>query len=1138
VGVETRAKYEWGALCLAFACLALPTKGSAQIAASAPTCRVAGAIRANGLALPGVAVVAVAPDGAEVAASSTDMDGSYVLTLPGPGAYSVKASLSGFADSVQEVVATAEDCARPLDIALTLKSRVPSPVPTAPAPERASSHPGPRAPPTRAAPANRFQDVNVVAGGPEEEGDGAATAAESATLAPLPPGFSADAPTDSVTTTGSAVEVADTSFFRDRMDALDAVGGDMDALARRLTTGGGDGGFGGGMGGGFGRGFGGGFMGGGGEMRGRGDRLQASIFHTIGGAALDARPYTLNGRATEKADYVQHRFGATVSGPVKIPGVYDSAGRTSFTLGYSGGRSRSPYDAYSTVPTAAERAGDLSARGRIIYDPRTGQPFPTAAIPESRIDPAARALLAYVPMPNQPGDTQNFHYVTAIDNRNDEVSLRLNHRFGEARRRPGGGAGGGDNRPPAGGTTTVGRRTGPRTGGRGAGGGRGGDRVVGRRPPTLSVSLTYRRSSNDDSTSFPTVGGRSSGSSWSVPVSLSFGVGRYFHQTRVTYNRDRRDGRNLYAFTRDVAGEAGIGGVADDPFDWGVPNLSFTTFADLRDRTPSSRVDRRLQLSHSVNRTWRRHTLRGGLDYRGQGLDSQTDTNARGSFVFTGLYTAASGDGRATPGTGLDFADFLLGLPQQASVQYGPGRIRFRSHTWSAYVQDDWRLRGNLTLNLGLRYEYVSPFEEASDHLVNLDVAPGFTAAAPVQAGEIGPFSGRFPESLVQGDHDNVAPRLGIAWKPHRRWSLRAGYGINYNLGAYASIAQRLAAQPPFAVSNTSLGTTTAPLTFTSPFLVVSDATTTNSYGIDKHYQIGAVQVWNVDVQRELGGSWNTAVSYTGTGGWDLDIQRAPNRGPQGLRIPDVQPFLWQSSEGRSITHAISLRVRRRMARGFGIGASYTFAKSLDNASSIGGGGATVAQNDLDLDAERGRSSFDRRHRLVADSTWELPFGPSRRWLQKGLGAALLGGWSWNGFLTLESGAPFTARVRGDFADVARGVNGTLRADYTGGPIALSDPTTERWFNTDAFLRPPVGAFGNAGRNTITGPGVFLLNMGLGKNVPLGRQRSVQIRIQANNVLNTPQFGAIDTVVNSPTFGQVTSVRPMRSVSIQTRLRF
>jgi hypothetical protein len=237
--------------------------------------------------------------------------------------------------------------------------------------------------------------------------------------------------------------------------------------------------------------------------------------------------------------------------------------------------------------------------------------------------------------------------------------------------------------------------------------------------------------------------------------------------------------------------------------------------------------------------------------------------------------------------------------------------------------------------------------------------------------------------------------------------------------------------------------------------------------------------------------------------------------------------------------HSLSLRARKRLAQGLSGGATYTISKSMDNASSIGGGGAVVAQDDQDLEAEWAYSSFDQRHRLSTDFTIELPFGPNRRWLSgSGVAGKILGGWMMSGSIAVASGSPFTARVVGDVGDVARGTNGTLRADYTGAPIAVGNPTLEQYFNTAAFVIPATGTFGSAARNMIRGPGSTTFNAALMKTVAIPGTRGLAVRLQANNVLNRPQFSTIDTVVNSPTFGRVVGVRPMRSLQIVARVMF
>jgi trimeric autotransporter adhesin len=319
----------------------------------------------------------------------------------------------------------------------------------------------------------------------------------------------------------------------------------------------------------------------------------------------------------------------------------------------------------------------------------------------------------------------------------------------------------------------------------------------------------------------------------------------------------------------------------------------------------------------------------------------------------------------------------------------------------------------------------------------------------------------------------------------------------------------------------------------------VSPDATNNTYGVDPNYRLGFVQIWNLDVQRDLTRTLSLGLGYVGTKGGNLDVLRAPNRDPTGLRIAGVPPFIWESSGADSIMNLFTVRLRKRLTKGLALGGSYTLAKSIDDASSIGGSGSVVAQNDLDLAAERGLSSFDQRHRFSADFTYELPFGENRLWLTNGgTLAALLSNWAFNGNVQLATGTPFTARVLANVQDVARGTNGTLRANYNGTPIAVSDPTTLLFFNTSAFSVPTAGTFGDAGRNTIIGPGTSVMNLGLTRNINLGQSRGLSVTLLANNVLNTVQYSGIDTVVNSPTFGQVLSVRPMRSVLVTTRFRF
>ena len=1107
----------------------------------AGACRVSGRAISGTTPLPGVAVLIRTGDVVK-AATSTDPDGTYHVALPA-GSYEVAAELTGFTSVARSLTITGTPCDQTIDFQLGLAPRVPAAATSVTAESARSAQGGRGALPQPGAPARpaaagaqRFETLTVqtqAAASIESSETG-----DSAARLLLPPGFSAEGPTEAVAINGTMASL-DRGMLNDRLEAIGR--GEFNPTTGEFGQGfgpGGQGFGGGGLGGPGGRGGPGGPGGRGGPGgpggrdfalggRGRGQNAYTvQSNYSFGGSALDSAPYQLQpGSSAQQRPYSRQGFGFTLGGPVRIPGLYKGDRRTNFTANYAGNRGGDLFDQYATVPTAAMRLGDLSSISTALIDPATGVPLAGNQVPASRINAASLALLRFIPLPNLDGTSRNFHYVTTNASTTDNLNLRVTHNF----------------TPNAGGRGAGGRGGGG-GGGRGGFGGPGGGGGRGRGQQGTSVNMTaqlqYRRNDNDQNNVFPTLGGQTAGSSFTLPVSLNIQHRRTVHNVTVNYSRTVSHSLNQYAFVDDVAGDAGITGVSTDPFDWGVPQLSFSSLSGVRDLTPTRRTDQRVTLGYAWTRpVGTKHTMRVGGDFRLDRSDNQTDSNARGAFVFTGLYS--SGGLTSVRGGGLDFADFLFGMPQQASVQYGPGNVRMAGKSLSAYWQDDWRKTGTLTFNLGVRYELMWPFYERSGQMVNLDVAPGFTAAAPVISGQDGAYTGAFPKALMNPDTNNVAPRVGFAWRMKPGTILRGGYGISYNSGSYASIARQLAGQAPFAVTNNSIGTFSTPLTFVDPFANASPTDTTNNYGVDRNYALGLVQTWNGDMAKDLRQVWNLGAGYTQTRGASLDIVRAPNRGASGLRIPGVQPFLWQTSEGSSVLHAATFRASRRPAKGVGGGVTYTLAKSRDNASSIGGGGTNVAQDDQNLAAEWGLSSFDRRHQLSANTNIELPFGPNRRWLaQPGLRQSLLRDWRVTTTYTWQSGAPYTPRVTGAVSDVARGTNGTLRADYSGADISLADPTIDRFFNTSAFTIPAAGTFGNASRNMIIGPGSKQLNAQLARDVRMGGNRVMTFQLNTNNLLNMVNYGAIDTVVNSPTFGKILSVRGMRSTQLNLRFRF
>jgi hypothetical protein len=467
---------------------------------------------------------------------------------------------------------------------------------------------------------------------------------------------------------------------------------------------------------------------------------------------------------------------------------------------------------------------------------------------------------------------------------------------------------------------------------------------------------------------------------------------------------------------------------------------------------------------------------------------------------------------------------------------------------------DDWRVRSNVTLNLGLRYEYASPYTEANNHLVNLDVGPGFLALAPVLPGQAGPFSGTFPRTLVNPDRNNFAPRLGLAWRGPGRFVVRTGYGITYNAGAYSAMANQMVRQPPFAQTAKNCvqygpvlaGATSScvppgagsALTIEDGFPTIAPSVVQNTYGVDKNYRVGYAQQWNLDVQRDLPLNIQMNIDYTGTKGTRLDVAEAPNRTSLGTaRIPNVISYVWETSQGNSIFHSGVLQVRRRFV-GMTVNGTYTYAKFIDDASSFtGGGGAGVVQDAFNLRAERAPDNNDQRHNLSVNYVYEMPIGQNKPFLHgDDIFSRVIGDWTTSGTISYGSGLPFTPRITNSSCDYAA-TNATLRPDYLGGQTRLSHPTVAEWFDTSLF-QAPAGCLGNAGRNIIRGPGTKSVNMLINKTFRFEKNRSLEVRIQATNVFNMVVWSGLNTTVNSNLFGQIMSAGSMRRVQIQARFRF
>ena len=1084
------------------------------LAVCAVACAQSGFVRAGGQAIPGATVTA--KQQAQVFSAVTDADGHYGFPLLGPGSWDVSVEMFGFQPLQQQVNYSAAKGAVNFDLHLkeseTLR-RLQQWTARGGGGNRSGNN------------ANPNLDAELAAAG----GDAATTPAVSAggggnesflISGSLSPGMAQGAQTDS----GPDPRTFGPGGLGGGADA--AGNGSAPGFGSGASAGVPGGGFGGGFGGGgFGRGgAGGGFRGapGGpraarrpgqvagatfGNRRRRNQQIHGQVSVTFQNSAANAKPFSLNGLDVPQAAYAQTRFSAVVGGPLVLGKVVKDP-KTQFFFTYFGTRARTPQLFTETVPDLAQRRGDFSqttqslgaSATRVpvqIFDPLSGQQFPNNVIPTTRLNPIGLGLLQFYPLPNQPGAANNYQYETAQASNANNVGLRLQREISSY------------------------------------------DRLSGNiqfqnRNGTTAQPFGYSDSSNGY--------GLNAQLQWVRNLSTTA-----INTVGVRFNRNRTEITPYFSLLPDVATELGIPGTSTNPLNFGPPTLNFTNFGALSDGVATLNRNQSLGLTESVGLLRGKHSVTFGGGFTRADLSARTDPNGRGTFNFTGVATSqANGQGGVSANTGYDLADLLLGLPQSTSIQYSGFNEYFRQNQWNGYLQDEWKARSNLTLIFGVRYEVFSPFTEKYGRLANLDIAPGYVAVSQVTPMQPGAYTGSFPHGLINPDLNNWSPRLALAWKlPHFKRStlFRAGYGIYYNGQAYNQFATLLAYQPPFAVSNSVNTTAANPLTLAQGFLNTSAREVTNTFAVDRNYRTPYAGTWNASIQHDFGGGYFAEIGYLGTKGTRLDIRTLPNQLAPGSeragdpsQVSNASGFTYDQSIGNSIFHALQLRLNRRFNHGISFNAFYQFAKSIDDSSTFGGALNTVAQNWLDIAAERGLSSFDVRHQFSGNFVWTSPVaGPGSHIAPESKVGRLLRDWQLSGQLTAQTGNPLTARVLGNTQQLAQtGGTGKGRAEATGAPI----DDGSGFFNLNAFDVPTGGTYGNAGRNTIPGPGMFALNLAFARSFTLSERRRIEFRFESTNVLNHVNYTNFYTVVNAINYGLPSAAAGMRTLYVVVMFRF
>jgi len=812
------------------------------------------------------------------------------------------------------------------------------------------------------------------------------------------------------------------------------------------------------------------------------DRFHAGLFEYLRNEKLDARHF-FDPADQPQAALRQNQFGAHAGGPLPW------SARRFFFVAYEGLRLRQGRASASLVPNESLRAGVFPGP---IRDPNTGRPFPGNRIPAERMDPIARSFLGkFQPLPNRPGESNNYVETTPDAQTNDSVLARVDSQYSP------------------------------------------------RASFFARYSLNAERASQGHS--FPLLPSAESIRAQHAAIGHTYAwAADQVNEFRLGFHRLRIFEVPRNAFTRDVIGELGISGIDRDPVNFGLPTFILGDFFLATDdpTLPLTQRDQLFQvLDHwSVRRG--RHTFSAGGELRRFQLNYLQRLNGRGRFTFTGAYTGES------------FGDFLLGLPQLTQRTAGQPQAYLRRLSYAFYVQDEMRLRPRLMLTLGLRYNYSSPFTEERDNLFNLDYS---TLPAPpvlVRAG-----TGRFGRALVEADRNDFAPRAGLAWRPWtaRNIVFRAAYGIFYSpeiaTETYDLVRNGVRNEQNRAPDDRPV------LSLRNGFPTSELAGFPSYAGLDRALRTPYVQQWAAAwqagwrsflLEAAYVGTKGTALGRFRAFNTPQHVETGENLPPragdiQQLRtFPSLGKITQRQHISNSIYHSLQLRVEKRLSRALQFQSSFTWAKSIDDADTIIPGlfDSFGAQDERNLRLERGLSFFDVRKRLTFNFVYDLPLGRGRRYLaDSGAWTALVSGWRASGIVLLQDGSPFNPVY---FAFAPANSDTPNRPNVIPGQkltLPRSQRSPERFFNTAAYSDPAPLTFGNAGRNILPGPGINVFDLALHRSFALGETRSLEFRSEFFNAFNHPNFGSPGPYPDfGPFFGRIFSVGEPRRIQLALKL--